>query len=92
MGLASWSAEELKRGLVAESRAWLRRYGELCRDQHRRQMARLMALLQREARRLALPIKDLEDVRNAMEVLRRVRDTEIDTDRGIEPVEVRVPS
>ncbi|KAF0306204.1 Dynein heavy chain 5, axonemal [Amphibalanus amphitrite] len=36
---------------------------------------------------LAQPISDLEDVRAAMEVLRRVRDMEIDTDRAIEPIE-----
>ena len=49
-----------------------------------------MAHLTQEAGRLAQPISDLEDVRAAMEVLRRVRDMEIDTDRAIEPIEVSV--
>ena len=79
---------QLQRRLMAEARGWLARYGEACRDQQRRQTARLMAHLTQEARRLAQPISDLEDVRAAMEVLRRVRDMEIDTDRAIEPIEV----
>ena len=80
---------QLQRRLMSEARGWLARYGEACRDQQRRQTARLMAHLTQEARRLAQPISDLEDVRAAMEVLRRVRDMEIDTDRAIEPIEVR---
>lgn len=48
------------------------------------------ALINEMERKLERPIRDLDDVRLVMDVLKKIREQEIDMELKIEPIEVRV--
>lgn len=48
------------------------------------------ALINEMERKLERPIRDLDDVRLVMDVLKKIREQEIDMELKIEPIEVRI--
>lgn len=49
-----------------------------------------MEMIEDYTKRLSRPIKDLDDVRQAMASLKEVRENEIFIDSSLDPIEVRV--
>lgn len=54
-----------------------------------KEMERLFAQLTELSRRLERPLKDLDDIKGAIDILRKTRDLELDMDDAIDPIEVR---
>jgi len=50
---------------------------------------RLFALLNELSKRLDRPLKDLDDIKGAIDILRKTRDLELDMDDSIDPIEVK---
>ncbi|KAK7081789.1 hypothetical protein SK128_004815, partial [Halocaridina rubra] len=50
-------------------------------------MERLFAQLNELSRRLERPLKDLDDIKSAIDILRKTRDLELDMDDAIDPIE-----
>lgn len=53
-----------------------------------KEMERLFALLGELSRRLERPLKDLDDIKCSIDILRKTRDLELDMDDAIDPIEV----
>ena len=73
---------------MVESAAWVKRFGEALKSTHLKEMERLFALLTDLSRRLERPLKDLDDIKSAIDILRKTRDLELDMDDAIDPIEV----
>lgn len=56
---------------------------------YRTEMEDIFTFIDDLSKRLSRPIKDLEDVRNAMAALKEIRNSEIRIDMSIPPIEVR---
>ena len=52
-------------------------------------MEKIMELIDDLSKKLSRPIKDLDDVRQAMAALKEIRESEIFIDHSLGPVEVR---
>ncbi|XP_056016925.1 dynein axonemal heavy chain 5-like isoform X3 [Ostrea edulis] len=79
--------ENLKLGLTTETRAWKLHYGKACNQKYSMEMERIFTFIEDLTKRLARPLKDLDDVRFAMAALREIRDDEIRIDMLIGPIE-----
>ena len=55
-------------------------------------MDKIMEMIDDYSKRLSRPIKDLDDVRQAMAALKEVRENEIFIDSSLDPIEVRKKS
>lgn len=73
-----------------EAGLWVAKYGEALKTSHLKEMERLFAQLTELSRRLERPLKDLDDIKGTIDVLRKTRDLELDIDDAIDPIEVRV--
>lgn len=81
-------SDGLKKHLQEESKAWVAKYGEALKNTQMKEMERLFALLIELSRRLERPLKDLDDIKGAIDILRKTRDLELDMDDAIDPIEV----
>lgn len=64
------------------------KFGEALKVNYMKEMERLFAQLNELSRRLERPLKDLDDIKGAIDILRKTRDLELDMDDAIEPIEV----
>ncbi|XP_076055178.1 dynein axonemal heavy chain 5-like [Oratosquilla oratoria] len=78
---------DLKKSLMQESDTWIERYGEAVKTTYLKEMERLFAQLNELSRRLERPLKDLDDIKGAIDILRKTRDLELDMDDAIDPIE-----
>ena len=63
-------------------------YGKLCNTKYLNEMELIFFSVEDWVKRLNRPIKDLDDIRLAMETLKEIREKEISIDMMIAPVEV----
>lgn len=79
--------EKLKGSLIAETRAWKVAFGKALNAKASTDMDEILVFIEDMQKRLARPIKDLDDVRAAMAALEEIRANEIRIDMTIGPVE-----
>ena len=84
----SYISEKLKTSLCAETKAWRVAYGKLCNTKYLNEMEFIFSSIEDWVKRLNRPIKDLDDIRLAMETLKEIREKEITIDMMIGPIEV----
>ncbi|KAK3879380.1 hypothetical protein Pcinc_016045 [Petrolisthes cinctipes] len=87
VGALAINTENLKQSLVMEAGLWVAKYGEALKTSHLKEMERLFAQLTELSRRLERPLKDLDDIKGTIDVLRKTRDLELDIDDAIDPIE-----
>lgn len=80
--------EHLKIGLTNETKAWRMTYGKYCSNKYKTQMEDIFRFIEDLGKRLAHPVKDLDDIRFAMAALKDIRENEIRIDMSIGPIEV----
>lgn len=81
-------SEDLKIAMAAEANAWKVMYGRKMNTEYLTLMENVMEQIEDLSRRLSRPIKDLDDVRQAMATLKEIREKEIYIDSCLGPVEV----
>ncbi|XP_068218270.1 dynein axonemal heavy chain 5-like [Palaemon carinicauda] len=81
------NTDNLKKALAAEAKLWVDKYGEALKTTHMKEMERLFAQINELSRRLERPLKDLDDIKCAIDILRKTRDLELDMDDAIDPIE-----
>ncbi|CAL4075211.1 unnamed protein product, partial [Meganyctiphanes norvegica] len=81
------NTDNLKKALKEECHAWVSRYAEALKSTYLKEMERLFAQLNELSRRLERPLKDLDDIKSAIDILRKTRDLELDMDDAIDPIE-----
>ena len=74
--------------MAAEANAWKVLYGRKMNTEYLTLMENIMEQIEDLSRRLSRPIKDLDDVRQAMATLKEIREKEIYIDSCLGPVEV----
>jgi dynein heavy chain len=79
--------EDLKIAMAAEANAWKVLYGRKMNTEYLTLMENIMEQIEDLSRRLSRPIKDLDDVRQAMATLKEIREKEIYIDSCLGPVE-----
>ncbi len=87
-GALALEAEDLKIALEAEAKAWKVLYGRSMNSKYQTLMDQIMEQLDDLSKRMSRPIKDLDDVRQAMTSLKELREKEIFIDSTLGPVEV----
>lgn len=80
--------DNLKLALVVEIHAWRLLYGKNLNAKYRVKMEEIQTFIEEYEKRLSRPIKDLEDVREAMGALARIREDHIKIDMTLGPIEV----
>ena len=78
----------LKLALMVEAKAWEMLFGKSLQKQYKQKMDQIVEFEEEYAKRLHRPIKDLEDVRQAMTGLEAVRQNQIHIDMSLGPIEV----
>ena len=73
---------------MAEAKAWRVTYGRHTNTKYLTLMEKIMDQIDDFQKRLSRPIKDLDDVRQAMASLKELRENEIEIDSSLGPVEV----
>lgn len=79
----------LKMSLMVEAKAWKKLLCKYLNEKYKKQMMDIMSFTSEHLKKLSRPIADLEDVRFAMEALGNIRDSEIQIDMSLGPIEVR---
>lgn len=74
--------------MTTETKAWRIQYGKFCNIKYRAEMENIFEFIEDLTKRLARPIKDLDDIRFAMAALKEIRENEIRIDMAIGPIEV----
>lgn len=87
VGSILYETEQLKLSLIQECRAWKRAFGSALNRQASAHMVEIYSFVDGTSRQLQRPVRDLEDVRGSMAVLREIREGEIRIDGLIGPVE-----
>ena len=82
------NTDDLKITIVAEAKAWRVTYGRHTNTKYLNLMDKNMDQIDDLQKRLSRPIKDLDDVRQAMISLKELRENEIEIDSALGPVEV----
>jgi dynein heavy chain len=82
--------EPLKFALRVEIKAWKLMFGKELNKQYREKMEGILKFVDDCSKRLARPIRDLEDVREAMSALREIRENQIAFDMQLGPIEVHL--
>ena len=72
----------------AEAKAWKVQFGRNMNSKYLSLMDRIMDMIDDFSKCLSRPINDLDDVRQAMDALKQVRENEIFIDSSIDPIEV----
>lgn len=82
-------AEDLKIAMKAEAKSWKVLFGRNMSAKYLSLMGKIMTMIDDFTKRLSRPIKDLDDVRQAMAALKEVRENEIFIDTSLDPIEVK---
>ena len=80
--------DDLKIALAAEAKSWKVVYGRHMNSKYQKLMDKVMEQIEDLSKRLARPVKDLDDVRQAMTTLKEIREHETYIDSTLGPVEV----
>lgn len=86
--LCSFHAEPLKKSLRVETQSWREMLCRYLKEEFGKKMADTRERNEDYLQQLSIPVANLEDVRRAMGILSKFRDTEIDTDMTLISVEV----
>lgn len=81
-------AAPLKMSLTVEAKAWKKLLCKYLNEEYKKKMLDISTFIGEHLTKLSRPIVDLDDVRFAMEALSKIRDTEIQIDMTLEPIEV----
>lgn len=83
--------EPLKRSLKVETQSWREMLCRYLKDEFGKKMTDTSVKNEDHLQQLSIPVANLEDVRRAMAILSKFRDTEIDTDMTLISIEVQRP-
>lgn len=81
-------SEPIKYALNIETKFWKDLFGKTLNKEYCKKMDDITNFISDYSKRLSRPIKDLDDVRNAMEALDHIRQNEIRIDMTLGPIEV----
>eukprot|EP01135_Chromosphaera_perkinsii_P010177 Nk52_evm43s2039 gene=Nk52_evmTU43s2039 len=81
------SAEHLKLALISETKGWKQLYGSNLNLKVKSDMEKLIKFMEDKTARLSRKVNDLDDVREAMAALTELRESEIEIDMSISPIE-----
>lgn len=87
LGSVIFLTEPLKFALITETKAWKLAYAKALNDKCGREMVEILDFIDNLSKRLARPVKDLDDVRSHMAALSDIREAEIKMDMSISPIE-----
>ena len=71
-----------------EAKAWVVAYGRAMNKKYHTLMEEIFKQLDDINQQLSRPIKDLDDIRTAMDALKEIRESEIRIDMSLTPIEV----
>ncbi|XP_004624242.1 dynein heavy chain 8, axonemal [Octodon degus] len=77
----------MKLALSIEAKAWKMLLCRYLNEEYKKKMSDMIAFINEYLKKLSRPIRDLEDVRFAMEALSCIRDNEIQMDMTLGPIE-----
>lgn len=75
--------------LQVEIKAWKLLFGKELNHTYCEKMEKILSFIDDYSKRLSRPIRDLEDVRQAMSALADIRENQIHMDMSLAPIEVR---
>lgn len=78
----------LRESLLSEIQRWIVSLVTLCKERYRREMDFLYLTFGDFSRRLSRPIRDLDDIRFVMTALTEIRESEVNLELRLIPVEV----
>ena len=78
----------MKLALRVEIKAWKLLFGKELNTQFCAKMEEILSFIDDYSKRLSRPIRDLEDVRQAMSALEVIREHQIHIDMSLAPIEV----
>uniref|UniRef100_A0A672TUF5 Dynein axonemal heavy chain 5 n=1 Tax=Strigops habroptila TaxID=2489341 RepID=A0A672TUF5_STRHB len=81
------ATESLKIALIQECRSRQRTFGLALNKKSATDMDEIYSFIENVSKRLSRPIHDLDDVREAMEALKEIRENEINIDMTVGPIE-----
>ncbi|XP_059182778.1 dynein axonemal heavy chain 5 [Centropristis striata] len=87
LGALLLDTEQLQLSLSHECRQWKRAFGAALHRHAAADTHRLFTFVDAMTKRLQRPIRDLEDVREAMATLREVREAELSVDAAVAPLD-----
>ncbi|PIK45719.1 hypothetical protein BSL78_17425 [Apostichopus japonicus] len=87
VGAIELKTEPIKYALNIETKSWKELFGKTLNKEYCLKMDKITNFIGDFSKRLARPIKDLDDVRNAMEALENIRQEDIKIDMTLGPVE-----
>ncbi|KAI9015067.1 dynein heavy chain and region D6 of dynein motor-domain-containing protein [Gaertneriomyces semiglobifer] len=87
IGLLLISSEPLKLALVSETKEWKQQYGLNLNRKVKTDMEQLMEYMENKTMRLGRKISDIDDLRMAVQTLSEIRETEVDIDMRVAPIE-----
>ncbi|XP_069055280.1 dynein axonemal heavy chain 8 isoform X2 [Lepisosteus oculatus] len=87
LGSIELSTAPLKLALTVEAKAWKMLLCKYLNEEYKKKMADISTFIGEHLKKLSRPIQDLDDVRLAMEALSNVRESEIQIDMTLGPIE-----
>jgi dynein heavy chain, axonemal len=87
IGLLLISAEPLKLALLSETKDWKQQYGLNLNRKVKKDMEQLIEYMDSKTIKLSRKIVDIDDLRIAVETLSEIRETEVDIDMKVAPIE-----
>uniref|UniRef100_A0A672PDE8 Dynein axonemal heavy chain 5 n=1 Tax=Sinocyclocheilus grahami TaxID=75366 RepID=A0A672PDE8_SINGR len=84
--LALYTAD-LKLALTAETKSWMVDFGHHCNRKYRMEMEQIFTFIDEASKKLNRQIKDLDDIRIAMAMLKEIREHQISIDFQVGPIE-----
>ncbi|XP_027380865.1 dynein heavy chain 8, axonemal isoform X2 [Bos indicus x Bos taurus] len=87
VGALELHTEPMKLALSIEAKAWKMLLCRYLNEEYKKKMSDMIAFINEYLKKLSRPIRDLDDVRFAMEALSCIRDNEIQMDMTLGPIE-----
>ncbi|KAM4835098.1 dynein axonemal heavy chain 8 [Thomomys bottae] len=87
VGALELHTEPMKLALSIEAKAWKMLLCRYLNEEYKKKMLDMIAFINEYLKKLSRPIRDLDDVRFAMEALSCIRDNEIQMDMTLGPIE-----
>ncbi|XP_047590735.1 dynein axonemal heavy chain 8 isoform X1 [Lutra lutra] len=87
VGALEMHTEPMKLALSIEAKAWKMLLCRYLNEEYKKKMSDMIAFINEYLKKLSRPIRDLDDVRFAMEALSSIRDNEIQMDMTLGPIE-----
>ncbi|KAI8902513.1 dynein heavy chain and region D6 of dynein motor-domain-containing protein [Globomyces pollinis-pini] len=87
IGLLLISAEPLKLALLSETKEWKQQFGLNLNIKVKQDMEQLIEYMETKTIKLSRKIADIDDLRMAVQTLSQIRETEVDIDMKVAPIE-----